>query len=646
MKAKRLLGGALAVAFAGATALSAPTQAVVSGSGSSTITTSLLSIDLGGDGSLLGVSLVSEEATTTNGASPSALARLHTASLSSDTLSALNLSGPSVEVASSSSPQTVTAPSLDLAAPAGQALPGGIVAGRVVPKPVSAAVDAAGAHASAGAAIEGLSLAGGLISAGTISSVLSSDSLSTDTSASRSVTAENLRVLDLGALLAGLGIDPTQLSLSTLSKLVASLDLDVAGIDVDETLAGTVNELSGQIETLRGLLPVSAPGVSAQQLAAPEVPLPAPLPTVPSVPTAPVDPVDTVGTVVDTVDEALEQVEVPVNVPVNVPIDPGSLTDPIKALLDQVDLGQAPTLDAVVKKINELQGQLTAVLDSTIDTLDAAPLLSIDSVQISVSSKATDAVGTSLADVSAKVTGVHVGELGSLGGVDLTDLTAPTSIAEVDALVAAIEAEIGKVLGEISPALAGIVDITLFEETESVTSEGSTVKSVAGLTAITARVTPPADLVGIVAGVVGEVGLGDILDSVGLDVPVVEGAMALLNQTLAGVTGGGVTAQQVPAAGALAQGVVVRLGTLSATSTFTPTPAPASVPGGGTPAANPSVPAGGAPSAPGAPSDLPRTGSSLTFVLLAFGALLIATGLGLPQWAEVVARPSGSRRTN
>lgn len=627
MNRRALCGGAVALALAGMTVLSAPTVAATSGTGTSTLSTELLSIDVGQGGELLRVRLVGEDATTDNGPNPSAVARLHTASIGSDLVSLLNVEGPTVEVASSSVPQTATAPAVELGAPGGVALPGGVLAGRVVPKPLSAAVDAAGAHASGGASVEGLSLAGDLVSAGTLATTIGSDSLATDSSSARTVVAEDLRVLDLGALLAGLGIDPSQLSLDSLSGLIASLGLDVAGLASGETLAGAVNELSGDIEALKDALPVGA--LSAQQVVVPGQPQLPPTGT-------PIDPV------VDTVDDSLGEVVPPVDIPLDTTIVTGALPPELQQLL-----GSAPTLEDVLGAIGGLQLQLAAVLDASLDAIEAAPLLTIDSIEISVASKATDAVGTSLADVTAKVSGVQVGELISLPGIDVTDLTAATSIAAVDALVAGIEAEVATILAQVDAGLAGIVDISLFEETESVTSEGSTVKSLAQLTALTASVTPPGDLAAIVDRVLAQVGLADLLAQAGLAVPSVEGAMDQLNGVLAGVTAGAVTAQQVPDLGALADGVTVRLGTLAASSTFTPTPAsvPAPTPTVGTPSV-PTPTNTGTPAAPGAPTELPRTGSSLTYVLLAFGALLIAAGLGLPQWAEAATTSRGSRHTN
>ena len=617
MNRRRVVGGALALTLAGATAFGMPTQASASGTGSSTIAASLLSIQLGEGGALLGVDLIAEEATTINGDAAAASARLHTASLSSETVEALNAAGPSYEVASSSSADTQSAPAVDLASPAGHALPLGVVSGRVVPQPLSAGVDAAGAHTSGGAALEGLSLAGGLVSAARVETTIGSDSIATGSSAPHTVRAENVRVLDLGALLAGLGIDPTQLSIDTLSKLIASLDLEVAGVDVGETLAGVVNETSGQIDTLTGLLPST--GVASQQVG-----------EIVDVPGTGVEPVDTV---VDTVDESLGQVPVP-DVPLDTTVVTDALPDELQALL-----GEGATVEDVLALIETLQEKLAGVLGESLKSLDAAPLLTIDSIEITVASKAADTVEASLADVSAKVSGVRVGELGSLGAIDLTDLTAPTSIAQVDALIAKVELEVGKVLGEVDPGLTGIVNIALFDDSESVSAEGTTVKSLAGLTALTATVTPPSDLAGIIDGILAKVGLADLLAEAGLTVPTVAEAMTQLNGLLDGVTASGVSAQQVPDIGALAQGVTVSLGALTANSTFTPTPA--SVP---TPAA-PSVPTA-EPPAPGAPTELPRTGSSLTYMLLAVAALLIATGLGLPQWAEATMNTRGSRRTN
>jgi hypothetical protein len=585
----RLVAGGAVVALAAAVVAGPAAQAATSSAGTSQTTTRVLEVDLGSAGSLLALKLVGEEGTATTAGAASALARLRTFDITSGTIGALNLSGPVVE-ATSTGTRTVTPPAVDLAAPAGVALPAGLLGGRIVPGTLTAAVDANGARSALGAAIEGLSIAGGLVSAGTLTSNLGATVAATDATGIRGLEAGAIKVVDLGALLEGLGIRLPDLPLAAVSDLLGQLGLSVPQLAGTQTLEAVVTDLTGKVSGLTALVP------SLQSAALLDDVLPP----------------DTVEDVTDALD------------PVDVPTSGGSssLTDVVGTLsqsatdlLASVGLSGSSTVQDLVNKINELTGTLTGALNEALKALDAAPLLSVDGVKVGVQAKAARTVESSLSQVTATVGSIKVGSLPALPGLDLG-----ATAGRLSSVLATVQGALDGILSSIDPGLAGIVKVTAFEKTSSVTPVADGTKAVAGLTALTATIAPPANLAQIIQTLTGGTGIGDLLAGAGLPLPSLDSAMSQLTTTLGGLNAAGFSAQALDL-GALAGGAAIRLGTVSAASTYGA--AAASVPGQ-------PVPQG----------QLPRTGSEGMPGIAGLAALLLALGIGLPVWTQ---RPATRR---
>lgn len=586
----RLVAGGAVLALAAAVAAGPAAQAAPSSAGTSQTTTRLLEIDLGSGGSLLGLKLVGEEGAASTSGVASAVARLRTFDLTSGTIGALNLSGPVVE-ATSSGTRSVTPPAVDLGAPAGVAVPAGLLAGRVVPGTLTAAVDASGARSALGATVEGLSLVGGLVSAGNLTSNLGAAVASTDANGTRGLEAGAIKVVDLGALLQGLGLPLAELPVGAVSDLLGRLGLAIPQVTGTQTLEGVVTDLSSKVIGLTGILPAGT--LSAAALG---------------------DLLD--PGVVEDVTDALDPVTAPTQGGSTLDSVVGSLTQEATALLASVGLSQTATVQDLVNKVNELTATLTGALNGALAALDAAPLLTVDGVKVGVQAKAARTVESSLSQVTATVGSIKVGGLPALPALDLG-----ATAGQLGAALGAVQAALDGVLSTIDPGLAGLVKVTAFEKTSSVTPAADGTKAVAGLTALTATIAPPANLGQIIQTLAGAAGIGDLLAGAGLPLPSLDSAMSQLTATLGGLNAAAFSAQALDI-GALAGGAAIRLGSVSSASTFGAAAA-AVVPGQ-------PVPQG----------TLPRTGSENMPGLAGLAALLLALGLGLPQWTQ---RPAARR---
>ena len=584
----RLVAGGAVVALAAAVAAGPAAQAAASSAGTSQTTTRVLEVDLGSAGSLLALKLVGEEGTATTAGAASALARLRTFDITSGTIGALNLSGPVVE-ATSSGARTVTPPAVDLAAPAGVALPAGLLGGRIVPGTLTAAVDANGARSALGAAVEGLSIAGGLVSAGNLTSNLGATVAATDATGIRGLEAGAINVVDLGALLEGLGIRLPDLPLAAVSDLLGQLGLSVPQLSGTQTLEAAVTDLTGKVSGLTALVPSLQSAALLGDV---------------------LDP----GTVEDVTD-ALDPVTAPSDSGSSISSVVGTLSQQATDLLASVGLSGSSTVQDLVNKINELTGTLTGALNDALKALDAAPLLSVDGVKVGVQAKAARTVEASLSQVTATVGSIKVGSLPAMPGLDLG-----AAAGQVSSVLATVQGALDGILSSIDPGLAGIVKVTAFEKTSSVTPAADGTKAVAGLTALTATIAPPATLAQIIQTLTGGTGIGDLLAGAGLPLPSLDTAMSQLTTTLGGLNAAGFSAQALDL-GALAGGAAIRLGSVSAASTYGA--AAATVPGQ-------PVPQG----------QLPRTGSEGMPGIAGLAALLLALGIGLPVWTQ---RPATRR---
>lgn len=584
----RLVAGGAVAALVAAVAAGPAAQAAASSAGTAQTTTRVLEIDLGSAGSLLGLKLVAEEGTATTAGAASALARLRTFDITSGTIGALNLSGPVLE-ATSSGARSVTPPAVDLVAPAGVALPAGLLGGRVVPGTLTAAVDATGARSALGSAVEGLSIVGGLVSAGNFTSNLGATVAATDATVIRGLETGAIKVVDLGALLEGLGIRLPDLPLAAVSELLGELGISIPQLAGTQTLESVVTDLTTTVTGLTALVPSLQSAALLGDLLDPGI--------------------------VEDVTDALDPVTAPSDSGSTLGSVVGTLSQQATDLLASVGLSGSSTVQDLVNKVNELTGTLTGTLNSALTALDAAPLLSVDGVKVGVQAKAARSVESSLSQVTATVGSIKVGSLPALPGLDLG-----ATAGQLSSVLATVQGALDGVLSSIDPGLAGVVKVIPFEKTNSVTPAADGTKAVAGLTALTATITPPANLAQIIQTLTGGTGIGDLLAGAGLPLPSLDTAMSQLTTTLGGLDAAGFSAQALDL-GALAGGAAIRLGSVSAASTYGA--AAAAVPGQ-------PVPQG----------QLPRTGSDGMPGIAGLAALLLALGIGLPVWTQ---RPATRR---
>ena len=298
--------------------------------------------------------------------------------------------------------------------------------------------------------------------------------------------------------------------------------------------------------------------------------------------------------------------------PVTVPTIPPLPVDttPLTSLLPGLGIPQlpsSPTPADITNVINQLNATLASLLTQALQTLATTPVLSVSGVQVGLASKAADTLADSAASITANLGTVKVGTLAS---VDLTSLLNQATSA-VQGLVAQLNTAVSTLLGTVNAQLAHLVTVSVLDQTKSVSESGGYTNAVAGITALTAKITPPANVAGLFRAQATTPSVGDLITQAGGAVPALAGAMSTLNATLS-----------VPA---LAAGGVVKLGTLSVSSRHTPAAAPApGTTGGGTPAKG----------APGSP--LPATGTDQA-PLAVLGIAFAAIALALLRWLH---RPS------
>jgi hypothetical protein len=515
------------------------------GTGTAGTATSVLKVDLG-DGSLLAVRVLGDDSQASIDpkvvSRPASFVRLAPLDVAS-AVAGLAQSLPGLEAKSPEGPAEAGAPAVSLSTP--------VTSGGLDAVSLRAATGPVSASATLGSGAADLAVAGGLVRLKGAANALGASSVDTTAAANRGLRVDQLTVLDLGALLDGLGLSLADLPVGVVSDLLGALGLQLPGLAPGTTLSQAVATLNGAIDQVQAL--IASAGST----------------------------IDT--TVAGTV---------------------GGLINQVGGVLGGVGGGSlppVPTVGSAVSALNDtldgLQQQLAALLSQAVDLLDGAALLSVDGLEVTVDTKATPDPATSLARVTAGVRSV------SVGGVALPGLTGidPTAAAgQVAGLVNQAVARVSAVLGTIHPSLANLVSLRLFDTTTGVKPEGGYVRATAGLTALTATVTPPADLAQVVASIVAQTGIGDVLGSLGAGSlqALPASPMGALEQALGGVQ-------------ALASGVTVKVGEITARSEFAGT-------------------AGTAQSAAPA-AELPRTGGDGAPFAVA-GVLALAAAAAIIRW--------------
>ena len=425
MRSFRLAVFATLLTFVGAVATATPAGAAVSGAGTAVVGTSILAVDIG-DG-MLGIGVLTDASRSNldklQGV-PEAATALRPLDITSnvDALSDLNKSIPTVEARSQGAEDKQSA-GIDLGSLGLEAL----ADGQLSAAELFAVVDSAGARSGiTSEALTNLALVGGLLDVDAINAVagdlplLGTNAAATASEASRTLDVGAVNLLNLGALLDGLGIPLGDLSLDQVADLLDTLNL-LNGTELTSLLSGL------------GLaaLPVDA---DADDLLA----------TVTGAGDALADAVDDLAAL-----QALPLCDATV-----------IIVDPLATLIGvandgTVDCAEATTI--VNGRITDGAGDLTGLLGGLVTILDGTELLSLDGVDAGVTAKATDDINTSV----AKVTGV-VGDL-SVGGVTIPGVDLLATAQQLADTAESALTTIDGVLGTIDPGLAGLVDLQVLD---------------------------------------------------------------------------------------------------------------------------------------------------------------------------------------
>lgn len=493
MRLFRYACAGLATSVLAASAFTGPAAAQTAGVGTSQTSTKVLTAQLGAAGSLLDLALLVDEARSTIDsavAAPEAYTRLTALAAKSSVVptSPVNVTEGVFE-AKSSGPSEVAIAGSTLAVPASVPAPlSPVLSGTIDPGKLTATVNQGVAASTMSSSVSSVKAVGGLVGVGSVKSVLDASSGASSSSASRGASATDLTVLDLGALLNGLGLPLGELTPAKLIALVDSLGVsDTLGLPSgSETLADAVSDLNAAIDDLQDALDLSA--------------------------TEPVTTVvdDTTSTLVGTVGGL-------VGTDLTLPTDTTTLVGDVEALLNDA--------------IDALQQLIAELLAEGLAALDGLALLRLEGVEVGVATKAVDTVAGSVATVTGKIGKVHV------GGVELAGIDLAGTAEQLTAALAAVNTQLGQVLAIVDPGLANLVKVSVLDKATSITQEGGYTKSRAGITAATATITPPANLAAIVSGLVATT--EDVtaqLTAAGVALPPLDGLMTQLASTLNSAT--------------------------------------------------------------------------------------------------------------
>lgn len=557
--------GALLIASVG------PAGAATPGVGSTVGTLTVLGVDAG---ELLSLDLLSDRgsANTDPAAGPASAAAALSALVVDQPATGISETVSVFDVQSSGDRQTASQEITPIDNP--------LVSGSILPILLDAVVDAEGASSGVTAGVADLSVLGGVLGLSGTDIDLGAAAVGASADGQQGVRLDALSVLDLEALLAGVGIPLSTLSTDTVLALLDGLgvdDLDPVLAEIEAALTelgldgvsvgdldDVVDDLQGDVTSLEAL----TTALEAEETAclADETLEPA---------------LDLLGELTDT--------------------DSSTLCDDVAATLAAANA----EITALTAQIDGLQALLDDVvgplLEDALDLLAGLSLLSIDGLDVGVATKATDDVATSVADVTATLGAVQIGQL----SVALGDALATGE--QIQAVVDQVNGVVDQVLGTVDLSLADLIDIGLLEEQTSVSEQDGTIVSDAAFTGLRVDVLPiTGELTAFIEGLDAADSIGAQLEGLGFAVPaaptVLDPGSLLGDAVVDGLAG---LADGTSVVG-LSDGVSLRAASLGQTSSFT---------------------AAASPAAP----QLPRTGSNdqLLLMLAAMGA---AGALGVRRW--------------
>jgi hypothetical protein len=385
MRKFRIVGAAtsLAVLVGAAVAAGGPVSAATSGVGTTRTTTTGANISLGNDGSLLSVQVLGDDGSANidpkQGTPSSAASSLSPLNASSQTLpaSTVNQVLPKVSVSSTGAADNKSVPTISLNTP--------ISTGTIAPLSLSSAVDAAtGAASGLTSSVNNLTAVGGLLSIPSLQSSLGANAKPGDSDALRGITTKDangvdqpIKVLNLGAVLQGLGVNPASLTAGQVGSVLTALNTTITS-SIGTLNGADVTNLAGLQDVLTTLPPGGVSGL----------------------------PLNTVIT---------------------------GLPAPVQnAILQALGLASLP---AGISTVGDLQTLLTTTFTNAVNTIGGATLLQVDSLNLGVNTKALDTVQNSVAAITAAIGTVHVGNV-PITGADLTSI-ATTAQSTVNSVLTA-----------------------------------------------------------------------------------------------------------------------------------------------------------------------------------------------------------------
>ena len=482
------------------TAAVAPAGAASTGVGTSQASTSILDVVLGGTSNALNLNLLSDKAQSSIDPKVSnpakAVADLSPLRVASTVVGALNGSVPGLHAESTGAENKATTPAVPVALGQFASGAGALISGTLKAPTLSALVDSNGAVGGITAGLNKFSVISGLLSIPNADVNLGAKALKSDANGLRGIVVDSLDVANVAAILRGLGIDPANLPLSTVTGLLDKLGLPL-GFG-GQSLSGT------QITGLVGTLTTTISGLTG---------------------TAPID-----AATASTLNGLL-----------------GTVTGTAGTLVG----GTTPATGASSAQ-STLQSTLNNLLNSTLGGLLNSPLLSVKNLVVGLNTKAADTVANSLAGVTAKIGSIKVGAL-DIGGLDLG-----AAATQVSTLVNSVNSQLSQVLSVVDPSLGNLLKLGIFTQDKQVNEAGGYTHALASLSALSLKLVPPAALTGLVRGLLQPTGLlgtvgassvSSLLTGPGAasSVPVLGSLMQSANGLLPGAGGLGVLANGVSA---------------------------------------------------------------------------------------------------
>jgi hypothetical protein len=479
MRKTRIFGAAVSLAalLGAAAAAGGPASAATSGVGTTRATTTALNIALGSNGSLLNVRVLGDDGTANidpKQGTPSSAASSLSPLTSTSSVSALNLSLPKVSVSSTGAADNKSVPSIDLSTP--------ISTGTIAPLSLSAVVDKTqGAASGLNSSLSNVTAVAGLLSVPSANSSLGAAAKPGDADGLRGLSIPSIQVLNLGAVLQGLGVNSAALQLGQVGNVLTTLGVTVpngsgSALSGDDLVKLVATGTPTNLQTVLGTgLPTGLSGVPAA------LPL-----TDPSL---------------------------------------AALLGPIGGLLP----GGIPASDTTVGQlVTTLQGELTSVLTGALSGITNAPLLQVKDLVVGLSTKAADTVANSTADIKASLGSVQVGNL-TVPGVDLASV-----LTNANTTINTVLTQAG---------LGNLITVKALDQSKSVGAQGGYVNALANLTGVHVAINPLSSLAGGTTAGASTDTIGSLYTLAGGGTPpALSSAMATLNGVLA-TTGAGALAQ-------------------------------------------------------------------------------------------------------